>query len=138
MIPGRMLFVLLLAVTACGPSSRRPSELKTFTDTYEMRVSWEPTPPYAREPVIFRVVIRDKKTHEPIESGEGRMFANNIDGTSTYDSFTATPESGTYTARLKFLTAGDWAVGIQFRKDSTAKLERPYGDIRLSVHNERQ
>ena len=103
-----------------------------------MNVSWEPKPPTARTTIVFKVVIRDKKTGEPIENGEGRVFANNIDGQSTFDSFTPSPESGTYTARLKFITAGDWAVGIQFRKDSLSKLERPYTDIRLSVHNEKQ
>ena len=113
-------------------------ELKTFTETYAMSVSWEPKPPTARTTIVFKVVVRDKKTGEPIENGEGRMFAQNIDGQKYFDSFTPSPESGTYTARMKFITAGDWAVGIQFRKDSLAKLERPYGDIRLSVHNEKQ
>jgi hypothetical protein len=103
-----------------------------------MLVSWEPKPPTARTAIIFKVVVRDKKTGAPIENGEGRIFANNIDGQSYFDSFTPSPESGTYTARMKFITAGDWAVGIQFRKDSLSKLERPYGDIRLSVHNEKE
>jgi hypothetical protein len=131
-----VILALTLGAAACGPA--KPRELRTFTETYAMSVSWDPTPPYAREPIIFRVVVRDKKTGEPIENGEGRIFANNADMQRTWDSFIPSPESGTYTAKLRFITAGDWAVGIQFRKDSLSKLERPFGDLRLSVHNERQ
>jgi len=125
------------ALLACGPSSQQPVELKTFTTTFAMQVSWDPAPAYAREPILFRVVIRDKKTKEPIERGEGQIFASSADGINVFDSFIPAPESGTYTARLRFITAGDWAVGIRFRKDSLSKLERPDGDFRLSVHNER-
>jgi hypothetical protein len=130
------VLVLALAAVSCGPPQAR--DLRVFTDTYAMSVSWEPKPPTARTPIIFKVVVRDKKTGEPIENGEGRMFANNIDGQGYSDSFTPAPESGTYTARMKFITAGDWAVGIQFRKDSLSKLERPPTDLRISVHNEKQ
>lgn len=130
------VLILSLAAVSCGPP--RAKELRTFTETYAMSVSWEPKPPTARTPIVFKVVIRDKKTGEPIENGEGRMFANNIDGQGYFDSFTPSAESGTYTANMKFITAGDWAVGIQFRKDSLAKLERPYVDFRISVHNEKQ
>ena len=108
-----------------------------FSDSFAYLVSWAPQPAVAREPVLFRVVVRDKKTKAPIENGEGRIFATSADGISTHDSFVAAQEVGTYTARLKFITAGDWAVGVQFRKDSTSRLERPE-DLRLSVHNERQ
>ena len=51
-------------------------------------------------------------------------FASSQDRANTYDSFTPAPEAGTYTARLNYITAGDWKVGIRFRRDSTAKLER--------------
>ena len=130
------VLILSLAAVSCGPPRAR--ELRTFTDTYAMSVSWEPKPPTARTPIIFKVVVRDKKTGAPIENGEGRMFANNIDGQGTFGPMEPSAESGTYTTRLRFITAGDWAVGIQFRKDSLAKLERPYVDFRLTVHNEKQ
>jgi hypothetical protein len=130
------VFALTFAAVSCGPPRTR--ELKTFTDTYAMSVSWEPMPPTARTFIIFKVVVRDKKSGAPIENGEGRMFAQNIDGQKYFDSFTPSAESGTYTAKMKFITAGDWAVGIQFRRDSLAKLERPFSDLRLSVHNEKQ
>jgi hypothetical protein len=135
---GRGIIVAACATLACGESSPRPFEIKTFTTTYAMVVSWTPAPARAREPILFRVVIRDKKTHEPIERGEGQVFATNADGINTYDSFIPAPESGTYTARVRFITAGEWALGIRFRKDSLSMLERPMGDIRLTVHNEKE
>jgi hypothetical protein len=69
-------------------------------------------------------VILDSDTGQPIEGGEGQIFAQNRQGKQTWDSFVAAPEVGTYTAKLSYLTAGQWAVGIRFRRDSTAALER--------------
>ena len=125
----------LTAASACGPSGPKRYEMPMDTDSYSIRVSWTPTHAYAREVTVYRIVVRDKKTKEPIENGEGQVFATNRDGINTYDSFTAAPESGTYTARLKFITSGDWALGLRFRRDSTAKLER--NDWRQSVLAER-
>jgi hypothetical protein len=114
-------------------------ELNTYTDDFAMKVSWVPSPAVARTSILFRVVVRDKKTGEPIENGEGRIFANNADGQSTYDSFVPDKESGTYTGKLRFIVAGEWAVGIQFRRDSLQKkLQRPVSDIRLTVRPDSQ
>jgi hypothetical protein len=120
---------------ACAPSGPRRIELPVFTEDFAIRISTEPMRPYAREPTIFRVVVRDKKTKAPVEKGEGRVFATNRDGISVYDVLDPAPESGTYTARLRFITAGDWALGIQFRRDSTEKLQR--ADWMQSVLGER-
>lgn len=136
-VGARALAALVLFGVACGPPGGRALETRTYTDTYAMRVSWDPAPPYAREPIVFRVAIRDKKTGEPIEAGEGQIFASNSSGINIYDSFIPAPESGMYTARLRFITAGEWAVGIRFRRDSLARLERPVLDMRLTVRNER-
>ena len=38
--------------------------------------------------------------------------------------FVKEAELGTYSARLMFVTAGQWAVGLQFRRDSTQALQR--------------
>ena len=140
---GRARVAMALIATAgiaaaCSPPGSRPPDLKTFTDGFAMQVTWDPYPPYAREPILFRVVIRDKKTREPIERGEGQIFASSADGINVFDSFIPAPESGTYTARLRFITAGEWAVGIRFRKDSLSRLQRPETDFRLTIHNERQ
>jgi len=130
-----LLAFALVSLSACAPSGPRRIELRVFSDEFAFRISTDPSPPYAREPIIYRVVVRDKKTGEPIELGEGRIFAENQDGIRSWDSLVPAPESGTYTAKLQFLTAGDWALGIQFRRDSTQILER--GDWRQTVRNER-
>jgi hypothetical protein len=108
-----------------------------FTDTYAMRLSWDPAPPHAREATLFKLTVRDKETGEPIEAGEGQVFATNSSEINIFDAFIAAPESGTYTARLRFITAGEWALNVRFRKDSLARVERPFGDLRITVRNER-
>ena len=113
---------LVLATLGCA--DRRPYELRFTTDAYSIRVSATPTPPVAREDVIYKVVVQDRETGEPIEGGEGQVFATGQDRRNAWDSFVPGPQVGSYTARLRFLTAGDWAIAIRFRKDSTARLER--------------
>jgi len=125
-----------LSVAACGPTQGSATDMRIWTDDFQMRISTDPTPPMAREAVIYKVVIRDKKTGEPIEQGEGRVFATSRDGANTWDSLEPTAESGAYTAKLRFITAGDWAVAIQFRRDSTSRLQRQ--DWMQTIHNERQ
>lgn len=127
--------LVLATVSACEPSGPKRYEMPVATDSYSISVSWTPTHAYAREVTQYRFVVRDKKTKEPIENGEGQVFATNRDGINTYDSFTPAPESGTYTARLKFITSGDWALALRFRRDSSSRLER--NDWRQSVLPER-
>jgi hypothetical protein len=81
-------------------------------------------PPRALEPVRFRIVVRDKATGQPLQQGEGRIFATSADGANTDDGLAKGEEVGTYYGRLFFVTAGDWAVAIEFRRDSTERLER--------------
>jgi hypothetical protein len=81
-------------------------------------------PPRAIENIIYTIVVQDKTTGEPIETGEGRIFATSADGANTDDGLLKTKEIGTYTGRLFFATTGDWAVALQFRRDSTQRLER--------------
>jgi hypothetical protein len=81
-------------------------------------------PPYAREKTQFKVVVRDRKSDQPIENGEGRIYAQNQDGKREWDVLLPGPEVGTYYGTLSFLTSGEWAMGIQFRRDSTQQLEK--------------
>ena len=116
--------VLLLAVVgSCSRSEKQPG-ISLRSPSYVFTVSADPSPPAAREAILFKVVVRDRKTSEPIENGEGRIFATSRDVVNVWDSFTLAPELGTYYGKLQFITAGDWAVAIQFRRDSTARLER--------------
>jgi len=118
------LAVAAQAVTACQPPETNTA-YRAFTAHYAFRISSEPVPPMAREKVRYKVVVRDKDTNQPIQGGEGILYAENRDGVKTWDSFTAGPEVGTYYAdRLNFLTAGDWAMGLRFRRDSTHALEQ--------------
>ncbi|PYP78427.1 MAG: hypothetical protein DMD35_11445 [Gemmatimonadetes bacterium] len=106
----------------CGPP-RRP-EIRQGSKSYLFNITSDPIPPHAREPVIYTVTVRDRESGQPIETGEGRIFANTLEGARTYDGFTKAPAVGTYTAKLHFVAAGQWAIGIQFHSDSTKPLEK--------------
>ena len=67
--------------------------------------------------------MRDKNTGRAIEGGEGRVYATSADKVNAWDGLAPGPQPGTYTAKLNFLTSGNWAMGLQFRRDSTAPLE---------------
>ena len=73
---------------------------------------------------MYKIVVQDKKTGEPIETGEGRIFATSRDGANTDDGLAKGKEVGTYYGRLRFPVTGEWAAAVQFRRDSTSKLER--------------
>ena len=120
-----LLAVAAFAASACGSNSKS-TETRGWTDHYSFRVSPDVIPPRALEPVHFRVVVQDKKTGQPIETGEGRMFASSKDGGSTNDGFKKEKEVGTYSARLFFPVTGDWAMALEFRreKDPHMPLER--------------
>jgi hypothetical protein len=132
----RMLVVAAMAAGAgsCGPPPDA-STLRLATESFEIRVTPDLSPPRALERIMYTVVVTDKKTQEPIADGEGRIFATNSDRKTSYNGFTYGPEVGTYRATLTFVTAGEWAMGIQFRRDSTQVLERTL-DWRQQVRNE--
>jgi hypothetical protein len=116
---------LLIAVAAaCADRQAQRPEIRLTTDDFIFRISSEPMPPYARESHRWRVIVLDRETRRPIENGEGRIFANSRDGTSTWDGFAKGEEVGTYYGRLNFLTAGEWAMAVQFRTDSALPLQR--------------
>ena len=113
---------LLVIGADCGPP-RRP-EIRQGSKSYLFNITSDPIPPHARENVVYTVTVRDRESGQPIETGEGRIFANTLDGARTYDGFTKAPAIGTYTAKLRFVAAGQWAIGIQFHSDSTKPLEK--------------
>lgn len=113
---------VLVAAASCG-TPQHP-QLKMPSATYMFVETSDPIPPYAREAVLYTITVTDRKTGQPIETGEGRIFANTADGARTYDGFEKAPGIGVYTARLNFVTAGQWAIGIQFHSDSTKPLEK--------------
>ena len=125
----------LVVVAACGPQA--PRAQRVWTDSYEYRITFDPTPPRAREPTLYRVVVLDRETRELVSGGEGRIFATSADSANTYDVFAPGAEPGVYTARLNFVHAGQWRVSLQFRRDSTSRLEKPADDMVQTVGAER-
>jgi hypothetical protein len=124
---GVLLFAALAplaaSLAACG-ASQKNTDVRMWTDSLAFRISTDPLPPRARERILYKVVVRDKESGAPIEQGEGRIFAMNRDSTQVWDALEPGPELGTYYATLNFITAGEWAIGLQFRKDSTRAIER--------------
>ena len=134
---GGIRFILAVAVVCAAASGcsnpERSLENRQWSDSFAFRITVEPMPPRAIEDARYKVVVQDKKTGEPIETGQGRIFATSKDGANTDDGLAKGKEVGTYYARLFYPTTGDWAIGLQFRRDSTSKLERV--DWTQSVNN---
>ena len=134
----RTLFFIgaVLAIAACGAREPRPKELRLISPSYSFSIVPSQAPPYAREATLYKVVIRDRDSRQPIETGEGQIFASNAERANTWDGFAKSEELGAYTGKLNFVTAGLWAVAIRFRRDSLHPLEKVewYQD----VLNERQ
>jgi hypothetical protein len=114
--------LVLLAGASCGPP-RRP-ELRQGTQSYMFTITSDPIPPRAREDVIYTIKVVDRESKQPIDAGEGRIFANTREGARTYDGFVKAPGVGVYSAKLNYVASGQWAVGIQFHSDSLKPLEK--------------
>ena len=117
-------FTLGMLVTACDQAPKPRSELRLTTDSFRFRVSPDSTPTRALEPTYWRVIVHDIKTGAPIQGGQGRIFATNRDGKTVANGLEETGELGTYRTNLMFVTAGMWAMSLQFRRDSTQPLQR--------------
>ena len=122
------LALIAIAAMACRPE-RQQFALRLDSDSYSFRVTADPLPPRAREVSRYTVVVSDRKTKQPIEGGEGRIFASNAgpddpDRRTVWDGLAAAEQVGTYTANMNFVTAGNWAMALEFRRDSTSRLER--------------
>ena len=122
-LAGWALALALAGVASCR-GEPRPLELRQGTDSYKFVITSDPIPPHAREDVIYTITVSDRKTGQPIETGEGRIFANTREGARTYDGFVKAPQIGAYSAKLSFVTAEQWAIGIQFHSDASRPLEK--------------
>jgi hypothetical protein len=118
-----LLMATVAVAAACG-GEPGPRSLRQMTDSYYFTITPDQSPPHAREPILYKILVRDKESRQPIETGEGQIYASNRDGAQTWDGLAKGPEIGTYYGRLSFVTSGDWAVAIRFRRDSSAKLEK--------------
>jgi hypothetical protein len=124
--------LLSVALIGCG-NGRKATELRLWSDNYAFRVTVDPMPPRALEPATYRLVVQDKKTGQPIEGGEGRIFATSEDRANTSDGFKKEKELGTYSGRLFFATTGDWAAAIQFRREKNERMPLERVDWIISV-----
>ncbi|HXC26071.1 MAG TPA: hypothetical protein VNU46_09155 [Gemmatimonadaceae bacterium] len=126
---GHVLFVLgagapmVALLTACTTQDHS-IEIRQWTNDLAFRITVLPSPPVAEEDAIYKIVVQDKNTGQPIESGAGRIFASNQEQARTDDGLAKGKEIGTYYARLRYPVSGDWAVGLQFRRDSLRPLDR--------------
>ncbi|MGH7667900.1 MAG: hypothetical protein ACRENQ_00275 [Gemmatimonadaceae bacterium] len=128
---------LAVFMAACGGEPRRPV-LRLPSKSYDFTIEPSDMPPHARESITYKVTVRDRKTQQPIDNGDGQIFANMSEGSQgphTWDGFQNGPELGTYYAKLDFVMSGQWAMAIRFRRDSLHPLERV--DWMQDVFNER-
>jgi hypothetical protein len=136
--PAARLLVPIAAVliAACGPSTgARASDIRGG-EKMAFRISFEPTPAYAREKIQYRVVVQDRESGQPIENGWGQVYATSRDGKNAYDNLAPGTQLGTYFGTLNFLTAGQWAVAVRFRRDSLSPMETV--DWMQEIHAERK
>ena len=118
-----LALLTLAAVPGCRPSECAAPTLCQYTKSYHFAITPSEAPPYAREAVLYKIVVRDRESRQPIEAGEGQIYASNIDRANTWDGFAKGAEIGTYYGKLSFVTSGMWAVAIRFRRDSASALE---------------
>ena len=130
-------------LVACDSGPRKPPSLHQYTNSYDFVIQPDQAPPHAREDVHYIVTILDRKTRQPLEAGEGQLFAGipvnpqipNGAQSKTWDGLAYGPEPGQYRAKVNFVIPGTWAVAIRFRRDSLHPLERT--DWMQDVINER-
>lgn len=120
------------AALSCSSGPYQPPALHQFTTSYDFTIQPDQAPPHARDDVHYSIQVFDRKTRQPIENGDGQLFAGKpIDPDAptgpqsrTYDGMAYGPQVGTYHAKLNFVISGTWAVAIRFRRDSLHPLER--------------
>src|SRR4051812_18289102 len=127
--------VIAFVVCATGCGDDGPSPLRQMSNSYSYTIKPDDSPPHARQDIHYVIQIFDRKTRQPIDNGEGRLFASNNNGAKTWDGMVYGPEVGTYHAKLNFVVNGTWAVAIQFRRDTLRPLERI--DWMQEVHDEK-
>ena len=132
---GKFVAAAALVVCAASCGDDGPSPLRQMSNSYSYTIKPDDSPPHARQDIHYVVQIFDRKTRQPIDNGDGQLFASNNQGAKTWDGMTYGPEVGTYHAKLNFVVAGTWAIAIRFRRDSLRPLERI--DWMQEVHDEK-
>ena len=118
-----MAALLAAATTACSRTPRE-RQMRLYSTNYHFTIVPSTSPPHAREATLYKIVVRDRKSRQPIETGEGQIYSNNEQGASTWDGLAKGAELGTYYGKLNFVSAEPWAIAIRFRRDSLHPLEK--------------
>ena len=126
-----VLFASITSVAACD-GDNTPPPLRQNSMSYAYVIKPDDSPPHARQDIHYTIQVVDTKSRQPIENGEGQLFAGKpIDEdaptgpqSKTWDGLTYGPEAGMYHAKLNFVVPGMWAVALRFRRDSLHPLER--------------
>ena len=87
---GRFGLAALVVLAACGDEG--PPALRQMSNSYSYTISPDDSPPHARQDIHYVVQIFDRKTRQPIDNGEGQLFASNNQGAKTWDGMTYGPE----------------------------------------------
>ncbi|MGH9806874.1 MAG: hypothetical protein ACRD9W_06375, partial [Terriglobia bacterium] len=105
-----VLCAALAFLAACGPNPKLYDN-RQWSDHFAFRITVNPSPPHDDD-ATYKIVVQDKKTGEPIETGQGRIFATNKDDqrVNTDDGLAKGKEVGTYYGTLRFPVTGEWAV----------------------------
>ena len=114
------MLALLLVASSCG-APNRSGQLRQGTTSYKFDITTPNAPPVAGDDVTYVIVVRDRNTGQPIETGEGRLFARA--GAGVTGSFVKAPQVGQYVGTLRFPRAGGWVVGFRFRDQPAKALE---------------
>jgi hypothetical protein len=114
---------VFLGVAACQSSDARVASIRQGTLSYHFTITATQLPPHALDSVRYSIVVRDRKTNQPIQGGEGQIYAGHAAGPYTWDGLTYGPEIGTYHGWMRFAMAGTWDMHVRFRRDSLSPLE---------------
>jgi hypothetical protein len=118
-----LVVIVALVATACSRAPRE-RQMRLNSSNYSFIIVPSESPPKAREATLYKIVIRDRKSRQPIETGEGQIYSNNEQGASTWDGLAKGAELGTYYGKLNFVSAELWAIAVRFRRDSLHPLEK--------------
>ena len=70
-----LLVGAVLGLAACESGPPKPPPLRQMSASYSFTITPDQAPPHAREDIHYSIQVLDRKTRQPIEAGEGQLFA---------------------------------------------------------------
>jgi hypothetical protein len=115
----RMLVAVgLVTAVGCKQTAAKDLKLRQGTANFLFTITASQAPPRAMDSIHYTIVVTDRKTRQPIQGGEGQIYAGHAQGPKTWDGLQYGPEVGTYHGVLRYTMGGAWNVNIRFRRDS--------------------